>query len=60
MNKALIIVDMFEHTEIRPSNWTNEQVTSFFPFLKDVCKQERKKGTKVILSYTTVINQQEN
>ena len=34
MNKALIIVDMFEHTEIRPNNWTNEQVTSFFPFLK--------------------------
>lgn len=51
MNKALIIVDMFEHAEIRPGNWTNEQVTSFFPFLKYVCKQERKKGTKVILSY---------
>tara|TARA_Y100001937_G_scaffold114814_1_gene164960 strand:- start:2032 stop:2559 length:528 start_codon:yes stop_codon:yes gene_type:complete len=42
MNKALIIVDMFEH---------GEQSLSFLPFIKYVCKKERRKGTKVIFSY---------
>ncbi len=51
MNKALIIVDMFEHAEIRPVGWPHEQVKSFFPFLRYVCKKEKKKGTKIILSY---------
>ena len=42
MNKALIIVDMYEN---------GDQSTSLFPLIKYVCKKERKKGTKVILSY---------
>ena len=51
MNKALIIVDMFEHAETSPVLWPWEQASSFFPFLKYSCKVERNKGTKVILSY---------
>ncbi len=42
---------MFEHAETRPQNWTHKQAASLFPFLKYVCKEERKKGTTIILSY---------